>query len=201
MIDRRPPLRIAVLVSGSGRSLRNLLERSREGLLRAEIALVLASRPGIGALDHAAAFGVPAQVVQTADVTAALDASGADLAVMAGYLKPWPIPERWIGRTINIHPSLLPLFGGQGYYGRRVHEAVLQSGMKVSGCTVHFVTPHYDEGPIILQRTCPVLDGDDVDRLAHRVFQEELEALPEAIALYAAGRLRVEGRRVLTAPE
>jgi phosphoribosylglycinamide formyltransferase 1 len=190
------PLRLAVLVSGSGRTLKNLLERSRDGSLHAKVDLVVASREGIGALDHAAAFGVPSRVFKTGDVSEGLDAARPDLVVMAGYLKPWPIPDRWVGRTINIHPSLLPLFGGKGFYGRHVHEAVLASGMKVTGCTVHFVTPNYDEGPIILQRTCPVLDDDDADRLAARVFQEELIALPEAIRLFAERRLAIDGRRV-----
>ena len=160
------PLRLAVLVSGSGRSLLNLLEQERAGLLPATVELVVGSREGIGAPEHAPASGVRSVVRKVGEVTAALDAARCDLVVMAGYLKPWPIPDRWVGKTINIHPSLLPLFGGKGFYGRHVHEAVLASGMKVSGCTVHFVTPNYDEGPIILQSVCPVLDEDDADSLA-----------------------------------
>jgi folate-dependent phosphoribosylglycinamide formyltransferase PurN len=175
------------------------LELSRDGRLDAETVFVLASRPGIGALDHAAAFGVPSAVVKVGDVTSALDAARPDLVVMAGYLRPWPIPDRYVGRTINIHPALLPLFGGKGFYGHFVHEAVLASGMKISGCTVHYVTPSYDEGPIILQRAVPVLESDDADALAARVFAAELEALPEAIRLHLAGRLRIEGRRVRVA--
>lgn len=191
---RRP--RVAVLVSGSGRGLRNLLEAERAGSLPATISHVLASRAGIGALDHAREFGVPAAVTKVGEVTEALDAAAPDLVVMAGYLRPWPIPDRWVGRTINIHPSLLPLFGGKGYYGLHVHEAVLASGMKVSGCTVHFVTANYDDGPIILQRVVPVRDDDDAESLAARVFVEELVALPEAVRLFAEGRLRIDGRRV-----
>ncbi|HYC77133.1 MAG TPA: phosphoribosylglycinamide formyltransferase [Planctomycetota bacterium] len=193
-------LRLAVLVSGSGRSLRNLLERSRAGTLPADVALVISSRADAGALQHAAAFGVKALTLKTGEVTAAIDAAKPDLVVMAGYLRAWPLPDRWAGRTINIHPALLPLFGGKGMYGRFVHEAALASGMKISGCTVHFVTQNYDDGPIIVQRTCPVLDDDDASTLAARVFAEELEALPEAIRLFAEDRLRIEGRRVRVSP-
>src|SRR4029450_5553555 len=97
---------------------------------------------------------------------------------------------------MNIHPALLPSFGGKGMYGRRVHEAVLAHGCKVSGCTVHFVDGSYDTGPIVLQRTCPVADDDTPETLAARVFEEEKVAYPEAIRLFAAGRLKIEGRRV-----
>lgn len=189
-------LRLAVLVSGSGRSLRNLLELGAVGNLPGHVDLVIASRADAGALHHAQIFGVPSRVCKTSEVTAALDAVDPDLVVMAGYLKMWPLPEHYEGRTINIHPSLLPLFGGKGFYGHHVHQAVIESGMKVSGCTVHFVTAEYDQGPIIIQRTCPVLDDDSADSLATRVFTEELKALPEAISLFAEERLRVEGRRV-----
>lgn len=198
MAGAPPRIRLAVLASGSGRSLRNLLELSRDGRLPAVVDRVFASRAGIGALGHAEEFGVTSEVVKTADMSAAVDAARPDLVVMAGYLKPWAIPDRWVGKTINIHPSLLPLFGGKGFYGHFVHEAALASGMKVSGCTVHFVTPNYDDGPIVLQRTCPILDDDTPDTLAARVFAEELVALPEAIRLFAAGKIRISGRRVRT---
>ncbi len=194
MATSRP--KIAVLVSGSGRSLRNLLELTQSGGIAAEIETVVASKAGIAALDHAAAFGVRTTVAKVGDVTDVLDASRPDLVVMAGYLRPWPIPDRYVGRTINIHPSLLPWFGGKGFYGHIVHEAVLASGMKVSGCTVHYVSQTYDEGPIILQRTVAVREDDDADALAARVFKEELVALPEAIRLHLSGRLLIEGRRV-----
>jgi phosphoribosylglycinamide formyltransferase-1 len=187
------PLRLAVLVSGGGRSLENLIERSKAGRLPAEVVRVIASRHGIGALERATRHGVPAAVCGPEEVTAALDALGPDLVVMAGYLKRWPIPDRWVGRAVNIHPALLPRFGGKGLYGERVHAAVLAAGEKTSGCTVHWVTREYDAGPVILQRTCPVLPGDTPHDLAARVFEEELEALPEAIALIASGRIRYPG--------
>ena len=106
------------------------------------------------------------------------------------------IPDDYAGRVINIHPSLIPAFCGRGFHGRAVHQAALDTGVKVSGCTVHFADATYDTGPIILQRVVPVEDDDTPETLASRVFQAECQALPEAIALYAQGRLRVEGRRV-----
>lgn len=190
---------IAVLASGGGRHLRNLLERSRDGSLAVDVVRVLASKPDIGAVAHAHAFGVPVVVVGPEGPTAALEDSGATLAVLAGWLRKWDIPEGWVGRAINIHPSLLPLFGGKGFFGRHVHEAVLASGMRVSGCTVHFVTRDYDAGPVIVQRACPVLPDDDANALAARVFAEETVALPEALALVIEGRARLsDGKTVFT---
>ena len=106
------------------------------------------------------------------------------------------VPDDFLGRVMNIHPALIPAFCGKGYYGHHVHEAVLAYGVKVSGCTVHFADNEYDHGPIILQRAVPVLDDDTPDTLAARVFEQECEAYPEAIRLFAEGRLRIEGRRV-----
>ena len=183
--------RTAVLASGTGRSLLNLLEQERAGALPTETALVIGSKPGIKALDHAARFDVSHEVLGPSAITAALDDAGIELVVMAGYLRRWPIPERYVGKTINIHPSLLPLFGGKGMYGHHVHEAVIASGMRVSGCTVHFVTENYDEGPIIGQRTVPVAWDDDADSLADRVFQQECILLPESVAAVATGRIRL----------
>jgi formyltetrahydrofolate-dependent phosphoribosylglycinamide formyltransferase len=125
----------------------------------------------------------------------------ADLVCMAGFLQLLPIPDDFAGRVMNIHPALIPAFCGKGFYGHRVHEAALQHGVKVSGCTVHFADNVYDHGPIILQRAVPVLDDDTPDTLAARVFEQECEAYPEAIRLFAEGRLRVEGRRVRVGPE
>jgi folate-dependent phosphoribosylglycinamide formyltransferase PurN len=116
--------------------------------------------------------------------------------LLAGYLTHLRILPDWEGRMMNIHPSLLPLFGGKGFYGTRVHEAVLAAGMKVTGCSVHFVNAEYDAGPIILQRCLPVHEDDTPESLGARVFALECEAYPEAIRLFAAGRLRIEGQRV-----
>jgi phosphoribosylglycinamide formyltransferase 1 len=117
---------------------------------------------------------------------------------MGGFLKHVLIPDDFIGKVVNIHPALIPAFCGQGFYGHRVHEAVLEYGAKVSGCTVHFVDNQYDHGPIILQRVVPVMDDDTPDSLAARVFSAECEAYPEALRLIAAGRATIDGRRVRT---
>lgn len=122
--------------------------------------------------------------------------AGVQLVVMAGFLKHVAIPADFANRVVNIHPGLIPAFCGKGMYGQHVHEAVLEYGAKVSGCTVHFVDNHYDHGPIILQRVVPVLDTDTADALAARVFEAECQALPDAIRLIAAGQVRVDGRRV-----
>ena len=120
---------------------------------------------------------------------------------MAGFLKRVTIPEDFANRVTNIHPGLIPAFCGHGFYGHHVHEAVLDYGAKLSGCTVHFADNQYDHGPVILQRAVPVLDDDTAETLAARVFEAECEAYPEAIQLIAQGRVRVEGRKVRILPE
>ena len=191
-------LRLAVLISGSGRTLANLLERSATGSLAATIDLVLANRDLIGGLEIAAAAGVPTVVLPRAGQpladwsNAVFDrcrAAGVDLVVMAGFLQLLEIPPDFTGRVINIHPSLLPAFGGKGFYGEHVHRAVLERGCTVSGCTVHFVDNEYDHGRIILQQAVPVLPEDDHERLAVRVFKAECDTLPAAINQLAAGEL------------
>jgi formyltetrahydrofolate-dependent phosphoribosylglycinamide formyltransferase len=205
---------LAVLVSGGGTTLQNLADLIAAGELHATIPLVIGSRAGLGAEAKAAQARVRYEVVARksfADlaafsdkVFALIDAAGVDLVVLGGWLCLLKVPDRWLGRVMNIHPALLPSFGGQGMYGRRVHEAVLAHGCKVSGCTVHFVDNTYDTGPIIAQRTCPVLDDDTPDTLAHRVFEQECLAYPDAIRAFAAGELRIDGRVVrrvqLTSP-
>jgi folate-dependent phosphoribosylglycinamide formyltransferase PurN len=125
-----------------------------------------------------------------------LEQAGVDLVVFAGFLRILTIPDRYLLRVVNIHPALLPAFGGHGMFGRHVHEAVLRSGARVSGCTVHYVTNDVDSGPIIEQRVVDVLDSDTPDSLAARVFEAEKAALPLAIALHLDGKLKVDGRRV-----
>ncbi len=129
-------------------------------------------------------------------ITALLDAAGVDLVVMAGFLSLWTIPQAYDDCVINIHPALLPSFGGKGMFGHHVHQAVLRQGCKLSGCTVHFVTNEYDQGPIIIQRCAPVLEGDTPDTLAARVFEQECIALPDALRLFAQGRLTIDGQVV-----
>jgi formyltetrahydrofolate-dependent phosphoribosylglycinamide formyltransferase len=172
----------------------------------AEVVLVIASRPGIRGIDIGRAAGIPTHLVRRADYPTVeafsdamirlLDEARVDLVCMAGFLSHWIVPDRYRGRVMNIHPALLPSFGGKGMYGHRVHEAVVARGCKVSGCTVHFVNNTYDEGPIILQRPVPVYAEDAPDDLAARVFREECLAYPEAIRLFAEGRLRIDGQVV-----
>ena len=205
--DRLP---VAVFISGGGTTLRNLLERIDAGRLDAEIRLVISSSAKAAGLRYAADASIPSLVIRSGDYgtsEAFRDAmfqpcrdAGVRLVVMGGFLKHVLIPDDFEARVVNIHPALIPAFCGKGYYGHRVHEAVLEYGAKVSGCTVHFADNDYDHGPIILQRTVPVLDDDTPDTLAARVFQQECEAYPEAIQLFAHGRLQIHGRRVVVLP-
>ena len=196
-VDRPPDgPRLAVLVSGGGRSLENLEERIRAGELPCQIGLVLSDRAGIGALERAQRLGLESVVVPRADcadagefgerVFAAIEARGCTHVVLAGFLRLLPIPEPWLGRVINIHPALLPKFGGKGFYGDRVHAAVLEAGETETGCTVHYVDNGYDTGRVLLQRTVPVQPDDTVQSLAARVFEAEKQALPEAVARLVA---------------
>ena len=143
---------------------------------------------------------MPDTETYSARIVELLDAAKVDLVVQAGFLSFWRIPPEYEGRVMNIHPALLPSFGGSGIYGRRVHESVLAAGLKVSGCTVHFVDNEYDRGPIIVQKCVAVLEGDTSDTLAARVFEQECIAYPEAINLFAAGRLKITGGTVHILP-
>ncbi|MFM9194481.1 MAG: phosphoribosylglycinamide formyltransferase [Planctomycetia bacterium] len=189
-------LRLAVLLSGSGRTLENLLDWIDAGRLAARVVTVVSSRPDVRGVRIAARAGLDATVLPPAgrpladwsrDIFAACRAAKPDLVVMAGFLHLVEIPDDFIGRVINIHPSLLPAFGGKGFHGMHVHRAVLDRGCTVSGCTVHLVDNEYDHGRILLQRTVPVLEDDSPESLAARVFAAECEALPEAINKIAAG--------------
>lgn len=189
-------LRLAVLISGGGRSLLNLKREIDEGRLPAEIQIVVSSRSNAPGVERARAAGLRVVVADrktlSADqfqdaITRAVE--GVDLVVMAGFLSKWLIPPEFEGRVINIHPALLPEFGGNGMYGGRVHQAVIESGRTESGCTVHYCNNEYDRGPVILQRYVPVMPGDTVDSLAARVFEQECLALPEAIRQIAEGRV------------
>lgn len=206
--DRFP---IAVLISGGGTTLKNLLVEIDEGRLPVDIRLVLSSNSRAGGLQYAEAAGIDTLVAPKSKATSdeeyrdsvfgACRERGVRLVVMAGFLKHVLIPADFENRVMNIHPGLIPSFCGRGYYGLRVHESVLQYGAKISGCTVHFVDDEYDHGPIILQRVVEVREDDTPESLASRVFTAECEAYPEAIRLFAAGRVRVEGRVVRISPE
>jgi formyltetrahydrofolate-dependent phosphoribosylglycinamide formyltransferase len=198
------PINLAVLISGSGTTLQNLIDEIVVGQLNACIPVVVASRQDIKGIQRAKDAGLKCVVVsrkQFADTQSfsreVFSAIGdVDLICLAGWLCFLDIPASYIGRVMNIHPALLPSFGGQGMYGSRVHQSVIDHGCKISGCTVHFVDGVYDNGPIILQRTCPVRDDDTAETLAHRVFEAEKIAYPEAIRLFQQGRLKISGRRV-----
>jgi formyltetrahydrofolate-dependent phosphoribosylglycinamide formyltransferase len=199
-------LRVAVLLSGMGTSLENLCECADAGTLPAEVVLVIASKAGAGGLERARRRGIRAVAIPRRDhpdvddfndaIHAELARHEIDLVALLGFLSPFQTRGRFEGRVLNVHPALIPAFCGKGFYGQRVHEAVLEAGAKVSGATVHFADDHYDRGPIILQEAVPVLEDDTPDTLAARVQAAERRLVPEAIRLFAEGRLSVEGRRV-----
>jgi len=199
-----------VLISGGGTTLKNLIEKVKAGELPVSIVLVISSNPQAGGFQFAQESGIPTIVVdwnQYRDPNSLSEVhfkhcreARVNLVVMGGFLKKLVIPNDFENRVVNIHPALIPAFCGQGFYGHRVHEAVLEYGAKISGCTVHFADNLYDHGPIILQRIVPVLDDDTPESLAKRVFAEECKAYPEAIRLIAEGRVRVEGRKVRILP-
>ena len=200
------PIRLGILLSGSGRTLTNILSQISAGKLSAEVVTVVSSRSTVKGVQVARDAKLSCHIIRTKDyprvddfsarVTDVLDEAKVDLIIQAGWLCYWKIPDRYLGKVMNIHPALLPSFGGKGMWGHHVHEAVLAAGCKVSGCTVHFVNNEYDKGPIIAQRTCPVLEDDNPDTLAARVFEQECIAYPAAIQLFAEGRLKIVNNRV-----
>jgi phosphoribosylglycinamide formyltransferase-1 len=203
---RRSPLRLAVLLSGGGTTLQNLIDHMEAGKLSVSIVVVISSQPDAYGLVRAKRHGleaicIPRNASRDArayhqELNRTLDRFAPDLIALAGFLRVFRYAPHYRGRVMNIHPSLIPSFCGKGFYGLRVHQAALAYGVKVSGCTVHFADEEYDHGPIILQRVVPVLDHDTPERLAERVALAERQAYPEAIQLYAEGRLQVQGRWV-----
>ena len=199
-------LRIGVLLSGEGTSLENLFERIDAGQVPGRVVVVIASKQQAGGLERARRRGVPAVAVprkQFPDARSFNDALHAELArheidllALLGFLSLFELRGKFDGRAINLHPALIPAFCGTGCYGHRVHQAVLEAGVKLTGATVHFVDEHYDHGPIILQEAVAVRDDDTPDSLAARVQEAERRLVPEAIRLFAEGRLSIEARRV-----
>lgn len=197
MSETRPPLKLGVLISGGGTTLVNFLRQRDEGRLPIEIPIVLADRDCSG-VARALQAGLACEVIprrsfpDTATFSAAvfdrLRKAQVDLVTLAGFLARIDVPDDFAMRVMNIHPALIPSFCGKGMYGHRVHEAVLARGCKISGCTVHYADSEYDHGPIILQRSVPVLDDDTPDSLAARVFEAECEAYPDAIRQFAKKR-------------
>jgi phosphoribosylglycinamide formyltransferase-1 len=201
------PIRLAVLLSGGGTTLQNFLDRIADGRLDARVVAVVSSSASAFGVERARRAGIPCTIVErksspsreqfSRSIFDACRDGSADLVCMAGFLQLVQIPPEFSNRVLNIHPSLIPAFSGKGFHGQIVHRAALEAGVKVSGCTVHFADNEYDHGPIVLQQVVPVEDDDTAESLAARVFAAECEAYPEVIRLFAAGRLRVEGRRAV----
>lgn len=199
-------LRLGILISGSGRTMINIQELIKQKQLDAKIVIVISSRLETVGVEKAKAAGLPLEIIRTKDfpdlatfsrqIRKTLLKAKVDLVLQAGWLCLWKIPAEFENRIMNIHPALLPSFGGQGMWGHHVHEAVLKAGCKVSGCTVHFCTNEYDKGPIIIQRCCPVREDDTPDTLAARVFEQECIAYPEAIKLFSQGKIYIKENRI-----
>lgn len=204
-------LNLAVLLSGTGRTLENLQQAIHAGRLSARIAVVVSSKADAYGLVRAQQHGIPAVAVPrraypdgaafSATINEVLATYAIDLVVLAGFLSLYTPPPALVERVMNVHPALLPAFGGQGMYGDRVHQAVLDAGVKLSGCTVHFADALYDHGPIIAQTAVPVAEDDTVASLAARVFAAECDIYPQAIQLLAEDRLRLDGHRVRILPQ
>ncbi len=199
-------LNLAILISGSGTTLQNLIDKINDKTLNANIQIVISSAPATYGIKRAEQNNIPVAIVQrkgynnseifSNTIINEIEKYSVDLIILAGFLHLFKIPDKYTGKVMNIHPGLIPSFCGKGYYGHHVHEAVVESGVKVSGCTVHFVDNEYDCGPIIIQRVIQVHEDDSPETLAQRVFKEECIAYPEAINLFAEGRLKIEERKV-----
>jgi phosphoribosylglycinamide formyltransferase-1 len=203
--ETRKPLRIGVLLSGEGTSLENLFERIDAGEIPARVAVVISSKEGVGGLHRAERRGVPAVAVPRKRhrdlrefndlIHGELEKRGVEFVALLGFLSPFELRGKFEGRAINVHPALIPAFSGQGFYGRKVYDAVFAKGVKVTGATVHFVDEEYDHGPIILQEAVSVLEDDTVETLSARVQAAERRLVPEAIRLFAEGLLEIDSQR------
>ena len=202
--------KIAVLVSGGGTNLQALIDAEKAGALgQGKITLVIASKPGVYALERAANAGIDSMVLARKDYESiadyskaladALEEAGTDLVVLAGFLTiiDEQVYERFPNRILNVHPALIPSFCGKGFYGLHVHESALEKGVKVSGATVHIVTPECDAGPIVLQKAVEVKEDDTPETLQKRIMEEaEWKILPEAVRLFCDGKITVENNKV-----
>jgi len=209
-VQNKKPIRLGALISGGGTTLMNILEYINKGRLNAEVAVVISSRSTAASVERAKAAGLGVKIIRKKDhpdvdefskrIEKELVAANVDLVVQGGWLCLWKIPPRYENRVMNIHPALLPSFGGKGMWGHHVHEAVLAAGCKISGCTVHFCTNEYDKGPIIDQEYCWVKDDDNPETLAARVFEKECTLYPRvikrAIKLLAEGKSLMENGKV-----
>ncbi len=211
------PIRLTVLLSGGGTTLENIFTHIEAHDLPARVDLVVASRDDAYGLERARNHNVETAVVRSRDFRKPMPGNRSapdwpamsdalnriilprkpDLVCFAGFMCMYILPPELEGRVMNVHPALIPAFCGKGMYGHHVHEAVVAAGVRVTGCTVHFVNNEYDAGPIIIQRTCPVLADDTPETVAERVMAEERIAYPEAIRLFAEGRLTIQDRKVV----
>ncbi|GAB5535193.1 MAG: phosphoribosylglycinamide formyltransferase [Rubricoccaceae bacterium] len=205
-------MRLAFFASGGGSNVQAILDAIDTHQLDAEPVLLISDRPGCGALSRASTRGLPTVVMPPKDypdesafgdaLLTTLRQLDVDTLALAGYLKKIPrdVVQAFSGRILNVHPSLLPAFGGPGFYGRRVHQAVLNAGCRVSGATVHLVDAEYDTGPILLQGCVPVEESDTPESLAARVLSVEHSLFPRALDLLAADRIQIDGRRARILP-
>lgn len=203
-IDDRP-VRLGVLISGGGTTLLNFLDCIQAGSLSATVPIVISSQPDCPGVERARDAGLECVAISRRDFSSVADYSAevfdvlrshkADLVTLAGFLNLLQIPDDFALKVLNIHPSLIPAFCGKGMYGHHVHEAAVQRGVRVSGCTVHFADNEYDHGPIVIQRSVKIPDGADAQAVARLVFEEEKIAYPEAIRRVVSGRLLIDGQR------
>ncbi len=199
-------LKLAVLLSGGGTTLQNIIDHIDRGELDAEVACVVSSRTKAYGLERARNHNIPAIAVNrkdyddldqfNCDIWEALREHGSELIVFGGFMSLLDIPDDYVNRIVNVHPALIPAFCGKGMYGHHVYEAVLEYGAKITGVTVHLVDREYDHGPVVMQESVPVLEDDTPDSLADRVMAKEREVYIKALQLFAQGRVKVEGRRV-----
>ncbi|MGC8995521.1 MAG: phosphoribosylglycinamide formyltransferase [Thermoplasmata archaeon] len=201
-------MNIGILVSGRGTNMESIIEASEKGLIKSKVSVVISNKKDALALSKAKKHGIQSIYVSPKnksneeydkEIIKILDEYDVDFVVLAGYLRILSsvFINKYPMKIINVHPSLLPCFGGKGFYGEHVHRAVLESGMKFSGCTVHFVTDEVDNGPIILQKCVEILDSDTPETLAERILPKEHEALIEAISLIENDKIEIQGKRVL----
>ena len=199
-------LNLAILISGSGTTLQNIIDKINDNSLNAKIQVVVCNSPDAYGIKRAEQNNIPTAIVQhkghnqTEDfsntIIKEIEKYPVDLIILAGFLHLFKIPDSYAGKVMNIHPGLIPSFCGKGFYGHHVHKAAIESGVKISGCTVHFVDNEYDGGPIIIQRTVHVDTDDTPVTLAQKVFKEECIAYPEAIRLFAEEKLKIDERKV-----
>jgi len=210
-MKRDHPLRIAVLLSGNGTSLENLFEHIDSGAVPAEVVVVISSKADAFGLERARRRGITAVAIPRKDHPDVDDFNDAlhdelarhdvELISLLGFLSLFQLRGKYEGRTVNVHPALIPAFSGQGCYGKHVYDAVFEMGVKLTGATVHFTDDEYDHGPIILQEAVPVLEDDDYESLSARVTAAERRLVPEAIRLLAEGRIRIENGRTHILPD